>query len=344
MKNTSDNKICRIAVDAMGGDYAPENPVLGAIKSLEDAKDIDITLLGDKAKITSVLKENKISFPEEKIIHASEIIDMSDSPVTQVRTKKNSSMVLGAQMVKKGEADAFISAGNTGAMMAASTLLIGRVKGVGRPTIGTPLPTEKGGSCFMFDAGASVDCKPIHLLEYALLATIYLEEIYKIKNPTVGLLSVGEEETKGNELTFAAYKLLKDSNVNFVGNVEGRDILKGTVDIVVCDGFMGNVLLKFAESMMGLLKAKLRNYADKSILNKLGVLAAKGTLKAALSDMDYQKTGGVPLLGIDGISIIGHGSGSVDAIKNMIMQGREMYFNNLIQKFKQKLEAYEQSK
>ncbi len=344
MNNISDNNICRVAVDAMGGDFAPENNVLGAIEALSSAKNLEVYLVGRQEEITNVLKKHGKSFPEDKIIDAPQVIDMHDSPVQAMKTKKDSSLMVGAKMVKDGKADALISAGNTGAMMAISTFVIGRIKGVSRPTIGTPLPTETGVPCHVFDAGASVDCKPAHLLEYAFLANTYLEEMYKIKNPKIGLLSVGEEETKGNELTFAAFKLLKDTNLNFVGNVEGRDVLKGSVDIVVCDGFTGNILLKFAESVLNLLKSKLRRYADQGILNKLGVLAAKGTLKNALSDMDYQKTGGVPLLGIDGISIIGHGSSSVDAVANMILQGRNMHFNNLIQIFKQKLEAYEQSK
>ena len=219
--------------------------------------------------------------------------------------------------------------------MAASTLIIGRIPGVSRPTIGASFPSEKGKYCIVFDAGASVDSKPQHLFEQAVLGSIFSKEIYGVENPTVGLLSVGEEESKGNELTFAAYKLLKDSKLNFFGHVEGRDILKGTVDIVLCDGFVGNVILKFGESVLTFLRARIRQYADKGLMNKLKALVVKTVLKASLSDMDYQTHGGVPLLGINGISIIGHGSSSPLAIKNMILRAKEMHDKNLLQKFEE---------
>lgn len=341
--NSSNKKICRVVIDAMGGDVVPGNPVLGAIEARRENKDLEIILVGDEKQIREICEKENYKITPEEIVNTTQIIGMSDSPAASLKSKPDSSIVRGVNLVKEKKADAFISAGNTGAVMAASTLIIGRIKGIGRPTIGTPLPNEKGGSTFVFDAGASVDCKPNHLLEFALLSTIFLKEIHGINNPTVGLLSVGEEEEKGNELTHAAFKLLKEAPINFVGNVEGRDILKGKTDIVICDGFIGNVILKFAESFLGLLKSKLVAYADKSLVNKLKILAAKGTVKSALTGMDYEEFGGVPLLGINGISIIGHGSSSPKAIKNMILRALEMHQSDLILKFEEKLHDYKHS-
>ena len=327
----------------MGGDFAPANAVLGAVEAANENSDIDLYLVGKQEAILQVLNENNISFDKEKIVHAEEVIDMHDSPTAALKSKPNSSIVIGAKLVKEKKADAFVSAGNTGAMMAASTLLIGRLKGCSRPTIGATFPTPDG-FCHVYDVGASVDCKPSHLYEYALMGELFVKEIYGIKKPTIGLLSVGEEESKGNELTFATHKLLKESKLNFVGNVEGRDILNGKTDIVICDGFVGNIILKFAESFMGVLKGTLRNYAEKSFMNKLKALVTKITLKGALTRFDYQTYGGVPLLGINGISIIGHGSSSALAIKNMVLRAKEMHDKNLIQKFEESLKAYAESK
>jgi len=225
-------------------------------------------------------------------------------------------------------------------MMAASTLLMGRIKGVGRPTIGAPIPSQTG-VCNLFDVGASVDSKPQHLVEYAIMGSIYVEEINSIKSPKVGLLSVGEEDTKGNELTLKALSMLKETkNLNFIGNVEGKDILGGKADIIVCDGYVGNILLKFAESFLGILKAKVKQFAFKSLLNKIKVLLMKDTLKQVLSDFNAEDYGGTPLLGVKGISIIGHGSSSVTAIRNMVFKAREMHEKQLLQKFEKALSDY----
>jgi glycerol-3-phosphate acyltransferase PlsX len=339
MSEISTKSSCRIAVDAMGGDFAPENAVMGAIEALQGDANIEILLLGQKNKIIEVLKKHSVEFPENKIIHCEQVIEMDDSPTTALRAKQDSSIAVGAKMVKNGEADAFVSAGNTGAMMAASTLLIGRIKGVGRPTIGAPLPSEKGIS-LLLDVGASVDSKPQHLLEFAILGSIFSKEIYGIDNPTIGLVSVGSEEVKGNDVTIAAHKLLKASGLNFIGNVEGKDILKGTADVFICDGFVGNTLLKFAEGVIGLLKVKLRNYAEKSIIRKLKLLMFRSSLRGALIDFDAEAHGGVPLLGVNGISIIGHGSSSILAIKNMVLRAKEMYDKDILRKFEESLKRY----
>jgi len=331
---------CRIAVDAMGGDFAPVNTVEGAIEALHAQPGFELFLIGDKNEILKVITEKGYKFSEENIIHTDEVIGMSDNPTNAIKTKPNSSIVVGAKLVKEGKVNAFVSAGNTGAMMAASTLLIGRIKGVGRPTIGFSMPTGDGGQCSIFDAGASVDSKPMHLKEYAILGSIYSKEMLGIKNPKIGVLSVGEEDSKGNEVSVKANQLIKELDLNFVGNVEGRDILNGSVDIVVCDGYVGNILLKFAESVPVFLKTRLTRFAKINIWNALKVLFMKGTLKKVLSDMDYQSYGGVPLLGVDGISIIGHGSSSSLAIKNMVLAAKEMFDKQLIIKFKEALAQY----
>ncbi len=324
----------------MGGDYTPLNPILGAVEAIKSNNNIIVQLIGDKDKIESTLVEKNISFNSENIIHASEVVDMHDSPTDALKKKKDSSIVKGAELVRGKKADAFVSAGHTGAMMAASTLLIGRIKGFGRPTIGAQFPTHSSKVCTVYDVGASVDSKAIHLLDYAIMGTIYAKEIDGIEKPTVGLLSVGEEESKGNNVTLEAYKLLKNSNLNFVGNVEGRDIFKGTVDIIVCDGFTGNIILKFGESFIKLLGGKVRAYADEGLLNKIKALITKSTLKNSLKDMDYESHGGVPLLGVNCISIIGHGSSSPLAIRNMILKANEMHEKKLITKLKEGKEYY----
>ena len=331
---------CRIIIDAMGGDYIPQNPLLGAVDALKENPSLDIYLIGDEKKIAAVQKEKNLEFDLSRIIHTSEVIDMHDSPTNAIKKKKDSSIVKGATLVREKKADAFVSAGNTGAMMAASTLIMGRIKGFGRPTIGAQFPTNNNKVCTVYDVGASVDSKPMHLLEYAIMGTIYAQEMDGIKNPTVGLLSVGEEETKGNSVTFEAHEMLKQSKINFIGNVEGRDILAGKTDIVVCDGFVGNIMLKFGESFISFMKGRIKNYATNGFTNKIKALITKGVLKDSLSDMDYQSHGGVPLLGVNGISIIGHGSSSPLAIKNMILKANEMFEKKLLTKLEEGKKIY----
>lgn len=335
----TNGKRCRVVVDAMGGDYAPHNIVVGALEALAENSDIDLYLVGDTSQIKKVLTEQQLSFDESHIIHSDDVIGMGESPMQSLKKKPQASIPIGARMVKESKADAFVSAGNTGAVMAASTLLIGRIKGVGRPTIGSQMPNQRDYSV-LFDVGASVDSKPQHLLEYAIMGSIYVKEMFGIDNPTVGLLNVGEEKSKGNEVAKEAYSLLENSDLNFIGNVEGKDILKGTSHITVCDGFVGNILLKFGEGVLTLVKHSAREYAKRSFVNKLKALILKSVFKDIFSDYDYQKFGGVPLLGIDGITIIGHGSSTALAIKNMVHKAVEMHEKGLVEKFKGAIEAY----
>ena len=340
MKDSGNNSSrCRIVVDAMGGDFAPANAVLGAVEAFNESKNFDLFLVGKEKKIIEVLSSSNLSFSKDFILNADEVIEMGDSPASSLKSKPNSSIVIGAKFVRDKKADAFVSAGNTGAMMAASTLIIGRIAGLGRPTIGAEMPSVNG-ICYLYDVGASKDSKPNHLFEYAIMGTIFAKEMGGISNPKVGVLSMGEEEGKGNEVTEAAAKLLKGSKFNFIGNVEGRDILAGNVDVVVCDGYVGNIILKFGESVPKLLKHLLKKTAEKSFFDKLLIGLSKNALKKSLKSLDYQEYGGVPLLGINGISIIGHGSSSVRAIKNMVLRANEMHQKQLVKKMTNAISEY----
>ena len=343
------NYRCVIAIDAMGGDFAPQNAVVGAIEAFNEAKDFDLFLVGKKDEIEEVIKNNNLVFNNDFIVHASQVIDMQDHPAETMKTKPNSSMAVGAKLVKDGNAHAFVSAGNTGAMVINSIFGMGRINGVSRPTLTAPLPNSKDGFTFLADAGAFVDSKPQHIFEFAMLSSIFLREIYGIAKPRVGLLNVGSEDSKGYKLILETAELLKKSDLNFIGNVEGNDIFKGTADLIVCDGFIGNILLKFAESMPSFLKAAIKNYANKSFINKLKVAPfkfppTKEAFKESLSKTDADNVGGLPLLGVNGISIIGHGSSSTLAIKNMVLTAREMYNKNLIFKIKEELSRYAEQK
>lgn len=321
----------RIVLDAMGGDFSPVNEVIAAGEIVKNHPEIDLILTGDKQAIQKVMAEKGISFPEANIIHASQKIDMSDSPVAALKKKPDSSISVGCKYVSEGNAQAFVSAGNTGAVVTASTFILGRISGIERPTMGTFFPNEAGVST-IFDVGAFVDSKPQHLLGYARMSTIYVREIYNIPAPKIGLLTVGEESEKGGKTIKETHGLLKDSGLNFFGNIEGRDILKGTVNIVLCDGFVGNIVLKFGESVPKFLKTLLKDYASKSIWNKLKVLIVRNVLREALKPLDYQYYGGVLLLGVKSVSIIGHGSSTPLAITNMVLRAKDCIEKEVVKK------------
>lgn len=341
--NSTEQTKCKIVVDAMGGDFAPQNAVVGAVQALRIDSGIELYLVGRKSEIISVLKKNNLNFDDNFIINAEQVIEMGESPTSALKSKPDSSIVVGARLVKEKKAHAFVSAGNTGAMMSASTLIIGRIPGVGRPTIGAEIPNIYG-TCYLYDVGAGKDAKPIHLLEYAIMGSIYSKEMGGVSNPSVGVLSMGEEEGKGNEVANEAYNLIKNSKLNFIGNVEGRDILTGKVDVVVCDGFVGNILLKFGEAVPKLLKHLLEQTAKKNIIDALKILLVKSTLRKALKSLDYQEHGGVPLLGVNGISIIGHGSSTPKAITNMVLKAKLMYDRHLVDKIENSIKEYSNKK
>jgi glycerol-3-phosphate acyltransferase PlsX len=312
-----------IAIDAMGGDDAPRNEVAGAIEIVHDTKDINVILVGQTDRIEKELKKFSYDSSRISIHHSSEVIEMHESPTDALKKKPDSSILSGLKLQREKKADAFISAGNTGAVMAASLLTLGRISNVTRPTIGSIFPTDEGVT-IVFDVGASVDNKPIHLLEFAVMGIEYAKHIYNVQNPRVAILNIGEEESKGNQLTTETYQLLKESKLNFIGNVEGRDVLRGKAEVIVCDGFVGNVILKFAESVIPVLKNRMIKYASQNIFKKIWTGMLYKTLKAVLKDFDYQEHGGVPLLGVNGISIIGHGRSSPKAIKNMALKAEHM--------------------
>ncbi|OIO18994.1 MAG: phosphate acyltransferase PlsX [Ignavibacteria bacterium CG1_02_37_35] len=328
---SSDFPKCRIVVDAMGGDFAPHHEVIGALSAFSENKSFHLILVGDDEKIKAIAKENNLSLDGVELIHSEEIITMNDSPTSALKTKQKSSLVIGAKLVASGGADAFVSTGNTGAVAAAGTLLIGRLAGVERPTIGTYIPNMTGITT-VFDVGAFVDSKPQHMLGYAQLANVYVKEMFGIEKPMVGLLSVGEENEKGNKLTKETFELLKSSKLNFFGNIEGRDILTGKVNIVICDGFVGNILLKFGESFLKILKPMLKKTADANFFDKVKIAISRNAIRKSFKVFDPNEYGGIPLLGVKAITIIGHGSSTVYGIKNMVLKAKEMYDKKLIAK------------
>lgn len=323
----------------MGGDHAPANEVAGAISAVAESKNaIEVVLVGKEDAIRQELRRFNAGPASCTIVHASEIITMDDPPTAALKQKKDSSLAVAMRFHLEGKADAFVSTGNTGAVLSASTLILGRIKGVSRPTIGAFFPSEKG-VCLVLDAGTNVDCRAQHLYEFAVMGSIYAKNMFHYENPRVGLLNIGEEAIKGTQEVQDAYKLLNASKLNFVGNVEGRDILKGEAQVVVCDGFVGNVVLKFGESVPSFLKSKLQQYAGRSLWNKLRVGLARGALKSSLKDMDYEEYGGVPVLGVNGVSMIGHGGSTPKAIKNMILKAAEVARHQLNKHIEEALAA-----
>lgn len=311
----------RVAVDAMGGDFAPVEIVKGALQAARANQDMQIILVGREQEIRSCLPSPEVP-ANIAFRQASEVIEMGEHPANAVRKKKDSSIVVATRMVKEKEADAVVSAGSTGAQMTAALLTLGRIKGIERPAIATVLPTQAGGK-LVLDVGANPDAKPEHLFQYALMGSVYAERILGIPDPRVGLLNIGSEEGKGNELTLQAYPLLKEGNFNFIGNIEGRDVPYGKADVVVCEGFVGNVLLKTAEGLAGALFELIKEKITSTPVRKLGALAVKPGLKEIARSMDYAEYGGAPLLGVNGISIICHGSSKAKAIFNAIRVARE---------------------
>ena len=315
----------RLAIDAMGGDHAPKEIVLGAMKAIEAYSDIQVVLVGDERKIKEHLTNNE----RIEILHTEEVILSSDEPVRAVRRKKTASMVLAAQLVADGEADACVSAGNTGALMAAGLFVIGRIEGIERPALAPTLPTIGGEGFLLLDVGANADAKPEHLLQYAIMGSIYSEKARAISRPRVGLLNIGTEEKKGNELVRNTYDLLKDADINFIGNVESRDLLDGVADVVVADGFTGNMVLKTIEGTAMSVFKMLKSALTSSMKNKLAAAVLKPDLAILKNKMDYTEYGGAGLFGLKAPVIKAHGSSDANAIFNSIRQAREMVQNDV---------------
>jgi len=326
----------RIAVDAMGGDYAPGEIVKGCLQAAEVYQDIHIILVGQASKIQECLLGSALK-PNIETYEASEVVEMHEHPAAAVKKKKDSSIVVATRLVKDGYADAVVSAGSTGAQMAAALFGLGRIKGINRPAIGTVLPTLQQGK-LLLDVGANPDAKAENLLQYAIMGKIYAEIILGISNPRVALLNIGSEEGKGNELAQEAYELLKNAPLNFSGNIEGRDIPYGTADVIVCDAFVGNIVLKTIEGMASSLFHLIKEKITANSFRKLGALLIKPGLKEVASSLDYEVYGGAPLLGVNGTSIVCHGSSKEKAIFNAIRVAKECTEQKIIQKIAEELE------
>ncbi|HHW11684.1 MAG TPA: phosphate acyltransferase PlsX [Firmicutes bacterium] len=326
----------RIAMDAMGGDYAPQQAVLGSVLAAKE-EGIASVLVGRSEEISRELEQYQ-DYPQDLITikDAREVVEFTDNPAMAVRKKRDSSIVVANQLVKTGEADAVISAGNTGAAMTASLFILGRIPGISRPAIAIPLPTVKGVTVLL-DAGANAENDPEDLVQFAVMGTIYATSVLGLASAKVGLLNIGEEETKGNKLSLEAHQLLKTSGLDFIGNVEGKDILMGVADVVVCDGFVGNVILKFAEGMAAALFQKMKEALLQSPVTKLGALAIKPGLKKLKASFDYAEYGGAPLLGVNGVSIISHGRSDAKAFKNAIKAAANGVKQDIIAKIRSSL-------
>ncbi|MDI6827118.1 MAG: phosphate acyltransferase PlsX [Armatimonadota bacterium] len=318
----------KIAVDAMGGDYAPSQIVEGAVEAATKDR-IPVILVGDEKAIEQELAKYPASSMVE-VRHASETVGMDEHPANAIRRKTDSSIVVAANLVLAGEAQAMVSAGNTGAAMAVAIFKFGRIRGIDRPAICALLPTMNG-KVVLLDAGANVDCTVENLLQFAVMGKEYAEQVLKLPNPRIGLLSIGEEPTKGNELTKATNARLRATpGLNFIGNVEGKDIFRGAADVVVCDGFDGNMVLKVSEGMAEFVLASLKKEIENSFISRLGALLAWQALKRARSRLDYAEYGGAPLLGVNGICVISHGRSNGRAIQNAIRAAAKAVENDVV--------------
>jgi glycerol-3-phosphate acyltransferase PlsX len=331
-----------IVVDAMGADRHPKPEVEGAILAARHLK-VRVILVGQQDLIRAELNNHSgaSALPIE-IVHASEHISMHDKAAQAVRAKRDSSMRVGLRLVREGKAHGFVSAGNTGAMMATTKMVLGALPGVDRPALAAVFPNSKGSASIMLDVGANIDCKPENLLQFAIMGEIYFRTIFGHnggKGPSVGILSIGEEESKGNELTRESYKLLSKLPINFIGNVEGRDLYNGQVDVIVCDGFVGNVALKVSEGLVETVRAMLKESLQATITRQVGFLLSRKAFVDFKKRLDYSEYGGAPLLGVKGVAIVGHGSSNANAIKNAIRVAAEFADSGLNDKIQQQIHA-----
>ena len=324
----------KIAIDGMGGDNAPEAVVDGCIEALNAYSDIHIYVTGPEDKLKSLFEKNQYDSSRVTFINATEVVGTNEHPVMALRKKKDSSISKALNLVKEKTCDAVISAGSTGAFLAGCTLVIGRIKGIERPAL-APIMPGKNGPFMVIDAGANVDVKPFYLTQFAKMGSIYFETVMEYKNPKVGLINIGEEEEKGNELTKEAYKLLKNENdINFIGNVEPREVSKGDAEVLVCDGFVGNTVLKMYEGTALTILSMIKEEIMASTMSKLGAVFMKSAFKSLKEKMDYTEYGGAPFLGVDGLCIKAHGSSDSKAFKNAIRQAKTFHDKNLLEKLK----------
>ncbi len=326
----------KIAVDCMGGDNAPCEIVKGCVEALKTGSD-KLILVGREDDVSKEL--SKYTYDKERIIvvHAPEVIENDEIPTNAIRRKKNSSMVIGLELVKEGKADAFISAGNTGALLTGATVIVGRLKGVERPCLATLVPTEEGPALLM-DVGANTDCKPSFMVQFAKMGSVYFENVMGKKDPKVGLVNIGTEEEKGNQLLRESFKLLSETNdINFIGNAEARDIMKRVADVYVCDGFVGNIILKFGEGMAVSLLGMIKKAIMSGFVSKIGALLCLKPLKGLLKSMDYSEVGGAPFLGLKSLVVKAHGASDNRAVVGAINQCRSFIEKDIVNKIREKI-------
>ncbi|MBI2093530.1 MAG: phosphate acyltransferase PlsX [Candidatus Omnitrophica bacterium] len=331
----------KVALDAMGGDSAPETPVAGALRAARELP-IEIVLVGKQDAIEQQLARYRHLPSNLSIVHAPEVVGMDESPAASIRKKRESSISIGVGLLKDHQVEAFVSAGNTGAVVSASTLFAGLLPGIERPGIAILMPGIKNDT-LLIDVGANIDPKPIHLLQYALMGEAYMRYVLGRSRPVVGLLNVGEEEGKGTDFIKETYGLLESSGINFMGNVEGRDIFSGAVDVIVCDGFAGNVALKTAESLANAISILLKRSLTVSPITRLGAWLARDAFLQLRKEIDYAERGGAPLLGVNGTSIIAHGASSGKAIKNAIRVAYESVRHELNRHMVEAVRLYSQN-
>jgi glycerol-3-phosphate acyltransferase PlsX len=327
----------KVALDAMGGDNAPGEIVKGAVDAVNEDKRVKVFLVGREPLISAELK--KYTYPSEQIetVHAEEVIEMAEPPVMAIRRKKDSSIVKAMNMVKKGECDAFVSAGSTGAVLVGGQVIVGRIKGVERPPLAPLIPTTDGVS-LLIDCGANVDARPSHLVQFAKMGSVYMENVMGISNPRVAIVNIGAEEEKGNALVKETYPLLKNCpDINFTGSIEARDIPAGAADVIVCEAFVGNVILKMYEGVGGALIKKVKSGMMTNLRSKIGALLVKPALKETLKSFDTEQYGGAPLLGLKGLVVKTHGSSKAIEIKNSILQCITFKEQNINEKILEKI-------
>jgi len=328
----------RIAIDAMGGDYAPEAIIHGGVEAARNAKGAyEVVFVGNEPVIKTFLARHfRVHDLPIEIAHSSQRIEMGEVPTVALKEKPDASISVAMELHRRGEVDAVVSAGHTGAVMAAAFLRLGRIDGVRRPAIGSLIPHGQGVT-FLIDVGANLGIKPHHFLQFAVMGEIYMKNVYQLQRPKIGLLNVGEEETKGSEATQQAYELLRDSSLNFEGNIEGRDVMSGKVDVIVCDGFIGNVVLKFAESFNGVYSKTLKRKIGKKVFSNIGAFLLKPTFDRLRRIYDYEEYGGAPLLGINGTCVICHGSSTPKAVKHAVLEAAAMVKHGVNKKISEEL-------
>lgn len=332
----------RIAVDAMGGDYAPEEMIAGAVDAVKENQEIAVLLVGQENKVKEKLSGYTYDKGRIQVVNATEVISTEEPPVNAIRKKKDSSIVVGMNLVKKREADAFVSAGSSGAILVGGQVIVGRIKGVERPPLAPLIPTETGVS-LLIDCGANVDARPSHLVQFARMGSIYMEHVMKVNHPRVAIVNIGAEEEKGNALVKETFPLLKAcGDINFIGSIEAREIPHGAADVIVCEAFVGNVILKLYEGVGATLISKVKSGMMTSLRSKLGALLVKPALKDTLKSFDASRYGGAPLLGLNGLVVKTHGNSKANEVKNSIIQCLTFMEQGINEKIRESLETASQ--